>query len=68
MINVTYKLAAAKKTASGVCVQLSGDDGFEWRLSDTPHPQQPAGCVTLWHWCSGSYRWLDEGAVEKLLD
>lgn len=67
MINVTFKLKSAKKTASGVLVQLAGDDGFEWRLADQPHPQQPAGCVTIWHWCSSSYRWIDEGAVDKLL-
>lgn len=67
MINVTFKLKSAKKTASGVLVKLAGDDAFEWRLADQPHPLQPAGCVTLWHWCSGSYRWLDEGAVDALL-
>lgn len=70
MINVTSQLARAKKTASGVVVGLRGDDpavldGMEWRLADQPHPAQPAGCVTIWHWCSGSYRWLDAVALDQ---
>lgn len=72
MINVTFRLARAKKTVSGVVVGLRGDDpdvldGLEWQLADQPHPDQPVGCVTIWHWCSGSYRWLDAAALDQAM-
>ncbi len=72
MINVTFKLARAEKSAYGVMVGLRDDDpsvlgGMEWWLADRPHPDQPAGCVTINHWCSGSYRWLDAAALEQAL-
>jgi hypothetical protein len=67
MINVTFKFVDAKKIPSAVIVKLDGSDDFEWRLADQPHPEQPAGCLTIWHWCSGSYRWVDAAVVDKAL-
>ena len=72
MINVTFNFLSAKKSANRIHVGLRGDDptvldGMEWLVADRPHPDQPAGCVTIWHWCSGSYRWLDKSALDAAL-
>ena len=72
MINVTFKFVKAEKAKIATFVGLRGDDpqvldGMEWFVPAAPHPDQPEGCVTLQHWCSGSYRWLDKSALDAAL-
>ena len=68
MINVTENLKNVKlhKQSGIVWVQLGGDDGFEWLV--TNHPDTPDGFVSIGGANNRSFRIIEKAAYKKMLN
>lgn len=68
MINATTIFQSAKHNPINnvTVVQLRGDDGFEWIL--TNHPDTPAGFVSIGGMNNGSFRVIEKSVFEVALN